>query len=391
MNEATLARYRLAEIVGKTVEEESGIFIKLSEYTKGEFEEYTIWKNGSPIQKVISDNEYFTFEELKNKTLAVLQTAPPQTTTHPQTPSPNFVQTSSSKTSQKSIVSILMLITACLVRAENISGIGLNRVWKGINEAQGSYLKYFFNGFMEMIDRIREIKAVASYFVEHINSFLAENGFTIQLRKDNSPGAFYVAAIIKIKETWLNKGKKVQMRAKDGQNYPAVKMKEEVTFYQLPSYQEPVASFEATNRDRICMIKSPCPEGQLDLTAWVIEAARQMRPTRTQYEGLIFPMVDLRQQENLYWLLGMHTTGQDGKPAIITQALAEVVLKMNESGCLAAAAVALGVSRGLDFSRGEPYQMNEPFLFWIDRPGIGPIFMAHISEADWKEPANLEM
>jgi len=76
------------------------------------------------------------------------------------------------------------------------------------------------------------------------------------------------------------------------------------------------------------------------------------------------------------------------QPAIITQALQQTKLRMNEEGARAQSAVAIGVLRGC--LPTYDYVIDWPFLFWITRPGISkPLFVAYVTEDDWKNPGDI--
>ncbi len=104
-------------------------------------------------------------------------------------------------------------------------------------------------------------------------------------------------------------------------------------------------------------------------------------------------MVMFDHAVKIAWLEGMETTGIHQGPAWIAQALQQTRLKMNESGARAEGAVFFSVLAAAKYwwERPRPdHIINRPFLVWFERKGLAkPLFVAHITEEDWRSPGDI--
>jgi serine protease inhibitor len=101
-------------------------------------------------------------------------------------------------------------------------------------------------------------------------------------------------------------------------------------------------------------------------------------------------MIDLKQDVDSSWLIGMGATTARRVSASISQALQETHLTMNEQGTRAKSAVALGIQL-TSLTRPKPELLiDTPFLIWFQRLGLRvPLFVGYMTEEDWKKPATL--
>ena len=281
-------------------------------------------------------------------------------------------------------------IIAALVAAEGMEGMGDNRQWNPINDTQVRFLREFFATCRDEIDEIPEIESLASWDVEEVNAFLRERGFSIQLQPidDNT---FAVASVLDLLVNWLVEGEETTVEAKDHKNYPGVKIgKESVQFYNAHGHNNPIALLKTKTGDRVYLtMLDNAPSDGFGL----IDLAEELADNLTDnddYGGLVFPMVDLDQRVDISWLLNMSTTGDDGRPARITQALQQTILRMNEIGARAKSAVAIAVMREA-FVREKPdMTIDGPFLIWIERDDLAkPLFVGYITEEDWRNPGDI--
>ncbi len=280
-------------------------------------------------------------------------------------------------------------IVAALVKAEDMQGMGANRQWQAVNDTQTRFLQEFFRACRDDVSRIREIESIASWNVEEINAFLRQRGFTIQLQPIDE-NTFGVASVLDLLVEWLVKGEVTTVRGVDRKDYPGVKIsKGGVQFYNVHGHNSPIALLETKTGDRVYLtMLDRAPNDGFDLIARAEALSRNLSSNR-EFGGLVFPMVDLDQRVDIGWLLGLKTTGDDGQPARITQALQQTILKMNEVGARAKSAVAVAVMRSIEMPKPDLI-INGPFLVWFERDGLAkPLFVGHITQEDWRNPGDI--
>ncbi|MBI2124267.1 hypothetical protein HYT92_00595, partial [Candidatus Pacearchaeota archaeon] len=266
-------------------------------------------------------------------------------------------------------------IVAALKKAEEI--VKPVEKWAANNEAQRVFLEEFFSECQEEISRIPEIESIASWSANVINKFLKERGFSIQLQPFDSL-TFGVASVLDVLVEWLNKGDVTSIK-KGGVTYPAVRIESKhADFFEISTHKNPIVCLHTKSGDLVHMtILDNAPDG-FDM----VEKAQELfkGEERYNFSSVVFPMVSLNQDVDISWLIGLRTKGADGQPAVITQALQQTKLRMNEEGARAQSAVAIAVFRG-GFSPEKQYVIDKPFLFWITRPGIcKPLFVACVTE-----------
>lgn len=270
-------------------------------------------------------------------------------------------------------------LVSALVSAEQI--LGPDRTWNPVNETQVELVR-FLETLRSEIPDIPEIETLASWEAEKINSFLRERGFSIEL-EEFSDGEFGFASVLKVLVEWQKEGIQSTVTTDAGDTYPAAKLKKGINFIQ--SGESTIACVATKSNDLVFMTmldEAPKSEfGLLDTVAQLMAAA-----TPTYRDSLVFPMVDLDQEADLSWLLAMSTQDENGTPFQISQAKRQTKFKMNEKGALAEDAVT-GAMMATSIRIPNPYVINRPFLLWIERPGLNePLFVAHITEEDWKNP-----
>jgi hypothetical protein len=113
-----------------------------------------------------------------------------------------------------------------------------------------------------------------------------------------------------------------------------------------------------------------------------------------EYDGFIFPKIDLDEETVLEWIINLRFETPKGEVPfyVIAQALQQTKLKMNEIGFRVKSAVAMGILAGAAPKKTEPYIINRPFLMWITRPGLAkPLFIGYLNKDVWKDPKDLDM
>ena len=244
------------------------------------------------------------------------------------------------------------------------------------------------------VDRIEEIESIADTNYKNINKWLADRGFQIQL-SDFGPGGFGVASALDLLGEWAIKGKKWSVETEEGDYYPGIKMtnygKE---FYRVKENPNFIIEIETKKNDHVyLMMVDEVPTG-FGLLDFVEKIQNEKQKVPFEYDGFIFPKIDLDEEIILDWLLNLRFETPKGKEPFytISQALQQTKLKMNEEGFRVKSAVALGILAGAAPEKIEPYVINKPFLMWITRERLSkPLFIAYLNKDVWKDPKNLDM
>ncbi len=226
--------------------------------------------------------------------------------------------------------------------------------------------------------------------IKQVNSFLKENGCTIQL-KEKPLSALAVASILDIALTWKVSGEKstLTLPGDSSQNYPAVHMQSGFTIRKTPEGKQ-ILAVDAHNGDTVYMTIAHGPLEGFKLSETVHSlSSNSYEDITTLFSGARFPMVDLHTSIKLDWLLGLPYGDQDVAPYfVIRQALQETRFQMNEKGAHAQSAVAIEIKLRCIQQPKPTFEINEPFYLWIERPSMSmPLFAAYIDTTDWKEPS----
>ncbi len=287
---------------------------------------------------------------------------------------------------------VIYPIGTALLKAEDI--LGRDRAWQAENATQQHFLETFLNTACREESRsIPEIESIASMDAAVINEFLRQRGFEIQLAPFKDEVEFGAASVLDLLMKWMQPGQETTLTlhpdlvGKSGQEYPAVQMTEGMSYYTAEGHSHTIAKLQTQTQDAVYMTRLDTAPTGFDLLNYV----RRLTITPNyDYKDLIFPMVALKQQVDISWLLGMHTFNTQNKPVIIVQALQETHLSMDALGAHAKSAVALGF-RTMAFRQAPPKPnliINGPMLVWCERPTLSqPLFVAHITPEDWKKPA----
>lgn len=291
---------------------------------------------------------------------------------------------------------VLLPIVGAVEKADEF--LGGNREWEHANLVQTYFLGNVYRPTHTLIQAIPEIESVVGRSADEINAFLARKGFSIRLDPFTDPRDFGVASVLDVLVEWLERGEVRSIRA-GGREYPAVRIPAGgsratvVRHCGLPKFPNPIACLTTRSSagDIVCLtaldaaaVPDLITEG--GLPSMVTDTVRFLN----EYGGVVFPMVSLDQEVDIRWLLGLKTTGADGLPAIVAQAKQQTKFRMNEVGARAESAVAMGVTRGMAPRPKPDLVIDQPFLCWVERPGIPvPLFFGHITPEDWKNPGSL--
>jgi hypothetical protein len=282
------------------------------------------------------------------------------------------------------IVMMYPLVTA-LVKAEAF--LGAQRFWQGINSQQMRFLTEIFVMCRAEGETISEIESIASPNIDEVNRFLFQHGFIIQLNPPSPPG-FAIASIVELFIEWVERGSETQIRDHMNTWYPAVQLVEGVTYYRSNNHHHPIAKLATKAGDEIYMTALDQVLNEFDLLTRVEQCIRSSHLV-DEFAGVIFPMVDVRQQVDVSWLVGMRTMTTNGLAVFIAQALQQTIFQMNEAGVRAKSAFTAEFLVGsAPPATSKPNMIiDRPFLIWWMRQGLSkPLFVGYITQENWKKP-----
>jgi len=294
---------------------------------------------------------------------------------------------------------VLPPIDVCFEKAEGV--IKPRESWRAMNELQLEYLKNFLarredlRKFSE-----KELRSWVSKNAGELNAILKTEGFNIKFNpfKSNEFGA---VSILDVLVEWLVAGKVDKIYWND-EVYPAVSMdrtgvvddKHFVAFdaFEHSRHKYPVVVLETKSGDKIGMTIAGRPFVNFELVERInaIRDPKNSRKRISTAKKLLFPMIDLDQEEDITWLAGMCTVDRDGDEWYVGQALQQTKFKMNEKGARVKSAAAISVILRSASHQSDKIIIDRPFLLWVERRGLSqPLMYAYLDEADWKSPGDL--
>ncbi len=249
--------------------------------------------------------------------------------------------------------------------------------WTGINALQKEFIKDFI-GLGADANKLPKsmLGAVASYDVTEINNFIKKHGLTIRLKPFPKDG-FGCASVLTIEGKWA--AKPTKLTTEDGTTYPAI-MRWIDRFYEVPGHAEPVVRIFENSEFSVHVT----PLDGADEGFNALRKAHALTPNSStkihpkNYEVLVMPMVDMNRTVQLDWLKGM-----SGNRYVITQAVAQTLLKLDENGFSVKEGFAAVGSRSIK----PGYRLNKPFLLWVKVKGLPyPVFAVKVDTKYWKNP-----
>ena len=266
--------------------------------------------------------------------------------------------------------------------------------WEGTNEKQREFLAKIFQPCRPAMAKIPEIQSISSGDAETINSWLAGHGFNIQLQPF-AKSSFGVASILDLSTLFRSPGQRSKLKGRDRNDYDAVTLYQHVDFWSLESsHHQSIARIESNSEDVMYMTIAEKPLQGFELLRACMDITASLSDARIkQYSRVQFPMVTIREQPDLSWVLGLTSSSSSGMPMVIVQALQQERFRMNETGARtqasAAAEVLVRSARPPGFPP-QPMIIDRPFLLWIVRPDVPiPVFAAYVSYDTWQDPGDI--
>ena len=281
-------------------------------------------------------------------------------------------------------------IVAALLEAERHlkSEVG---IW-GLDTKNHDMQAWFYDSYLSVcrgeISDLDEIKTKVSKKADVLNKFLKDNGFSIQLDPFD-PDGFGVVSILDVLVKWIKEGIVTDVEC-DGTKYPAVRLNEGVSVHKSPNHNYPVAKINTKGgKDFVCMTILDEQKADFELVDLAIEISKSLVQD-SSYGSVVFPMINLNQEVDISWLLGMTILDEKGKNFFISQAKQQTKLRMNQHGARVESAVAIGMRKGCAVAKKE-LVIDKPFLIWIEREGLQkPLFVGHLQTNCWKNPGSLD-
>jgi hypothetical protein len=284
-------------------------------------------------------------------------------------------------------------IVGALVKAEDI--LGANLTWQAVNDQQRQFVRNYFSQRAQL-NRFspQELRSWVDTMASLLNEVLEREGFTDRLDQFDDD-EFGVVSVLDVLVKWLTEGEATIIKTESMGSYPGVRLANRsgasnFVVGESSHHPHPVAKIDTQSGDHLYITVADKPAADFDLLRRVhmIESSMLSLP---DYTSLAFPMINLDETVDITWLKGLKTMGESGLWKL-SQALQQTKFKMNESGAHVKSMVAIGVMRGIDPSPSFHLVIDKPFFLWIKRPGASiPLFAAHLDEAVWKNPGNLDL
>lgn len=282
--------------------------------------------------------------------------------------------------------SVPLPIIRCLIEA----GLFFNQklVWTPTNKHQVDFLQKVL-GDQALDNEARTspfLEAMADTDVEPINEWFKQRGFSIKL-DPIPPGNLALGSILEIYVKWALEGKKMDMNI-GGTNYAMAKMGK-ATAEISETNGTVVATLRTDNPDvraNMAMVPEPKDDDSVhDLAKQLSVPGMHIWNHIFDYEGLVFPMIDLDVQPDISWLQGMATNaGMTGW--CISQAKQQTKLRLNHIAARASSAVGMTMR---SFSMPKPpLVIDRPFLFFLTHKGV-VVFAAWLDKDCWKDPGTV--
>lgn len=284
-----------------------------------------------------------------------------------------------------SATAVLAPIVSAVLKAVLLIGTGMGQL-TSMNKDQRLLTTSYFSKHPELaLFSDSELRSWASHDDRELNAILEKEKFNIRLKKF-LPGEFGVVSILDVLVNWRHIGTKTHIKAENGLVYPAVTLDTGVTCcFDVDSSSSNLIKIETNTSDVVWIATNAQPLEGFAL----LERIKALKDGMSNVElpcpacRVQFPMIDINQEVDIKWLLGMRFGEYS-----ISQALQQTKLRVNEKGAQVRSAVAVAAMKSFT-PKKKTLIIDKPFYFWIERPGLSyPLCAAYVSESDWKEPAD---
>ena len=283
-------------------------------------------------------------------------------------------------TSHSNVPSTLL---GCLVKSEDV--LGANRIWTPQNDQQGIFLANQFTPGRNQLSVFGDDEFDLAVDKNHevLNEFLERHGFPGKFEEFDED-TFGTASVMKVIVEWLTEGSEDTIEH-NGTEFPAFRIDDGVSF-RATADGKPVVVIKTKSDDVVYLIAHP-EVADFDLNQKVLEIESSLTDGNFFMSGVIAPCVDLDLEADVEYLKNMRTVSDSGQSVTISQVFQMNRFKMNRFGAKAESAA--GMAFTLECVQPSPYELNEPFLAWIRRPGFDlPVFSAFVDTDSWSDPGD---
>ena len=281
---------------------------------------------------------------------------------------------------------------------------GKKMPWETVNESQKAFMELHGVASLE-VPKIPEITAIAGS-IDEINELVGQNQSGVKLQDVKSKGPleipFALFGKFDVSVGWINEGRPEAIdwkRSRDDFGYPAVSISGVgVKFFGVDGYPHIIASLATKTDYQVLLVRAKKPLEGIELYKEVAELQASMIPCYS-HSGVKFPMTDLLDEPDISWFVDMNSRGpvegmpQEDTVVTIEGAKQENILRMNEVG---ARVRSITTMRGMVLGAyaadtpPPPLIIEEPYYLAITREDCElPLFVAHVTEENWKKPASL--
>lgn len=228
--------------------------------------------------------------------------------------------------------------------------------YQGLNTTQIKFTK-FMSVYSRRVLMVEGIECVVSESYTVINEFLRSRGFDIQLAPFTGWG---VAAVSELFLKWVGAlNTEVNSLTYNGVSYKSsCLVGEGVNVYSVDGYPYPLAELETQTGRSLFITKADVPLSGLELGYEVFRLNELTRVADYSFDGVVFPHLSLNLQPNLSELVGIRSGH-----LIIKQIAQQVLLKLDDEGCIIRVATAASGVLG-----GEPRNLTFgcPMYMWVN-------------------------
>jgi hypothetical protein len=276
--------------------------------------------------------------------------------------------------------------------------ISSDRRWRGATDLQRRLLELYEVDKETVLD-LEFISAVASCNEQAINQWIKGRGFTTSLTEPLKRGDIAVAATLDLLVSWKVPGTTTSIQHEQ-RFYPGFLIRKCYSMIDLPDHPHPAIWIDTLEGYTVWVTKA----GEEQLSGLELyDRIVRLRPTGSvgprshftgQYSGIKIPMINLNQEIDLSWMVGLETTSLLGMPYEIAAAVGQNKFRLNQYGARFQSTVAL-YNRMTSSAPIVYYEIDEPFFCWIEsKDGLAgeakPIFAGYLAPDCWADPGDLK-
>jgi hypothetical protein len=272
----------------------------------------------------------------------------------------------------KSIAISLHPLASALSKAQKLTKGWLGKSqYKPKNSKQKVLFKYY-DQLVADLDKITEMKSIVHTDPSVVEDFI-ESGKGRLSKISKTDIEFTVGSVFEILLKWVKPGEKTTMKF-EGKTVMSSVMKDVLHF-------KGVLCLHAKNGDLVFM-KVGQVKNSLELFETVLGLLQVVKKDPERVEAH-FPFVKLRTEEDYKWLKGLDLD-PDAKHShpgyTVTDAKAKNELDIdNEGARIKSSAQVTHLTKGISV-KPKIVKIDEPFLFWVMRPGCElPVFAAFVN------------